>query len=75
MNELECMRAFAKVAEVASFTEAGRQLDLAKSTISNHVNQLEEFLEPQLFQRSTRLLNITEAGTVFYQRCVRSGMR
>ena len=65
MNELECMRAFAKVAEVGSFTEAGRQLNLAKSTISKHVNQLEEFLEPQLFQRSTRRLYITEAGTVF----------
>ena len=70
MNELECIKAFVKVAEVGSFTKAAQQLDLAKSAVTKRINQLEEHLELQLFQRSTRRLSITEGGTVFYQRCV-----
>lgn len=70
MNELECMRTFVKVAEVGSFAEAGRQLNTAKSAITKRISQLEEHLELQLFQRSTRRLAITEGGAVFYQRCI-----
>jgi len=70
MNELECIRTFIKVAEVGSFTEAARQLGSAKSAVTKRINQLEEHLELQLFQRSTRRLSITEGGTAFYQRCI-----
>ncbi len=70
MNELECMKTFVKVAEVGSFTEAARQMNSAKSAVTKRINQLEDHLELQLFQRSTRRLSITEGGTVFYQRCI-----
>ncbi len=70
MNELECIRTFVKVAEVGSFTEAARQMDSAKSAVTKRINQLEDHLELQLFQRSTRRLSITEGGTAFYQRCI-----
>ena len=70
MNELECIRTFVKVAEVGSFTEAARQMNSAKSAVTKRINQLEDHLELQLFQRSTRKLAITEGGTVFYQRCI-----
>ena len=70
MNELESIRAFVKVAEVGSFTKAAEQLNVAKSAVTKRINQLEEHLELQLFQRSTRSLTITEGGTIFYQRCV-----
>ena len=70
MNELECIKAFVKVAEVGSFTEAARQLNTAKSAVTKRISQLEGHLELQLFQRSTRTLSITEGGTVFYQRCI-----
>ena len=53
MNELNCIRAFVKVVEVGSFAEASRQTDLAKSVITKRVNQLEEYMELQLLQRST----------------------
>ena len=69
MNELECMRTFVKVAEVGSFAEAARQLGSGKSLITRRINQLEDHLELQLFQRSTRKLTITEGGEAFYQRC------
>ncbi len=70
MNELECMRAFVKVVETGSFTEAARQTGTVKSVITKRVNQLEEHLELQLLQRSTRRLNITDGGADFYERAV-----
>ena len=71
MNELKCIRAFVKVVEVGSFAEAARQTDTSKSVIATRINQLEAHLELQLLQRSTRRLNVTDAGTEFYERCVR----
>jgi len=70
MNELKCIRAFVKVVEVGSFAEAARQTGTAKSVIATRINQLEEHLELQLLQRSTRRLNVTDAGTEFYERSV-----
>ena len=70
MNELKCIRAFVKVVEAGSFAEAARQTDTAKSVIATRINQLEEHLELQLLQRSTRRLNVTDSGTEFYERCV-----
>ena len=70
MNELKCIRAFVKVVEVGSFAEAARQTDTAKSVVATRINQLEEHLELQLLQRSTRRLSVTDAGTEFYERCV-----
>ena len=57
MNELECIRAFVKVAEVGSFTKAAEQLNIAKSAVTKRINQLEAYLELQLFQRSTVVIN------------------
>lgn len=70
MNELECIKAFIKVVEVGSFSEAARQTGTVKSVITKRVNQLEEHLELQLLQRSTRRLTITDGGADFYQRTV-----
>ena len=70
MNEIECMRAFTKVVEVGSFAEAARQTDTVKSVITKRVNQLEELLELQLLQRSTRKLTLTDGGADFYQRSI-----
>ncbi len=69
MNEFDCIRTFVKVVEVGSFAEAARQTGTAKSVISKRVNQLEDHLELQLLQRSTRRLTVTDAGTEFYERC------
>ncbi len=70
MNELECIRAFVKVVEAGSFTEAARQSGTVKSVIAKRVNQLESHLELLLLQRSTRRMAITDAGADFYERAV-----
>ncbi len=70
MNELECIRTFVKVVEVGSFAEASRQFGTVKSVITKRVNQLEDHLELQLLQRSTRKLTLTDGGADFYERAV-----
>ncbi|MDG1905431.1 MAG: LysR substrate-binding domain-containing protein [Arenicella sp.] len=70
MNELECIRTFVKVVEAGSFAEAARQTSTVKSVVTKRVNQLEEHLELQLLQRSTRRLTVTDGGTDFYERAV-----
>lgn len=68
MNELKCIRAFVKVVDVGSFAEAARQTGTVKSVVTKRVTQLEEHLELQLLQRSTRKLTLTEGGSDFYHR-------
>lgn len=70
MNELSSLRAFVKVVEVGSFAEAARQMGTAKSVVTKRVNQLEEHLQLELLQRSTRRLSITDTGSALYERCV-----
>lgn len=70
MNELNSLRAFVKVVEVGSFAEASRQMGTSKSVITKRVNQLEEHLQLELLQRSTRRLSITDTGSALYERCV-----
>ncbi|MEM6641161.1 MAG: LysR family transcriptional regulator [Pseudomonadota bacterium] len=70
MNELNSLRAFVKVVEAGSFAEAARQMGAAKSVITKRVNQLEQMLQIELLQRSTRRLTITDTGTALYERCV-----
>jgi len=42
MENIESLRAFVRVVEVGSFSEAGRQLDMAPSSVSRQINEIEE---------------------------------
>ena len=59
---LRQLRAFIAVAEEKHFTRAADKLDLSQSSVSTLVHELEENLGLRLFDRHTRLLQITEAG-------------
>ncbi len=71
MDELKSIRAFVKIVEAGSFAEAARQTGIANSVMTKRINQLEEHMEIELLQRSTRRLSITDTGASFYERCVR----
>ncbi len=58
---------FVKVVQTGSFSAAARQLGLPTSTVSTRVSRLEKRLGITLLQRTTRQLNLTEAGTVYFQ--------
>lgn len=62
--------AFVKVVQEGSFTGAARALRTPKTRISRKVQELEARLGAQLLHRTTRSLRLTEAGTIYFQRCV-----
>jgi DNA-binding transcriptional LysR family regulator len=61
--------AFVKVVQEGSFTAAARVLKVPKTRISRKVQELEERLQAQLLNRTTRSLKLTEAGAAYFQRC------
>ncbi|QDQ29327.1 LysR family transcriptional regulator [Chitinimonas arctica] len=63
------MAIFAQVADSGSFTAAARLLELPKSTVSQRVAELEAMLGLRLLQRTTRKLNLTEAGQTYLSHC------
>jgi DNA-binding transcriptional LysR family regulator len=61
--------AFVKVVQEGSFTAAARVLKVPKTRISRKVQELEQRLQAQLLNRTTRSLKLTEAGAAYFQRC------
>src|ERR1035437_5601675 len=68
MNQLEAMQIFIRVAELASFTQAAESLGLPKASVSTAVQQLEGLLGTRLLHRTTRKVQMTQDGQVFYER-------
>ncbi len=65
--DLNDVRVFLRVAELASFTQAAEQLDMAKGRVSTAVQRLEAKLGARLLQRSTRRVTLTPDGEQFQQ--------
>ena len=70
MDKLSSLRAFVKVVELGSFSEAGRQLRLSRSAISKYVGELEHSLGVQLLNRTTRHASPTENGQAYFERAL-----
>ncbi len=68
MNRLDAMQIFVRVAELASFTRAAESLGLPKASISTSVQQLESLLGTRLLHRTTRRVQLTLDGQIFYER-------
>ncbi|KGW01391.1 LysR family transcriptional regulator [Burkholderia pseudomallei] len=60
---------FVAVVEAGSLTAAAERLGLAKTMVSAHVQRLEAEVGASLVVRTTRRLNVTEAGRAFYDAC------
>lgn len=56
------LRTFVAITEVKSFSEAGRQLGLSQSSVSEHVKRLEQFAGHKLFIRDTHSNSLTDHG-------------
>jgi DNA-binding transcriptional LysR family regulator len=66
------VQAFVRVAELKSFTEAARSLDLPTSSISRAITALETELGAKLFERTTRRLALTPLGRTYYEHASRA---
>ena len=68
-ERLKGIDVFVAVADFGSFTAAAERLNLTGSAVSKGIARLEARLGARLFNRTTRTLSLTEAGTVFYKTC------
>lgn len=66
--ELRHLRAFTAVAENLSFTAASRHLLLTQPALTRTIQQLERSLEIKLLERTSRSVQLTDAGRAFLAR-------
>lgn len=64
---------FIRVAELGSISAAGRALGLSAAAASAALKRLEQRVESQLLERSTRSLRLTQAGEDFLSYCIQAG--
>ncbi len=69
MNKLNSMINFVEVVKENSFTLASDKKGLSRAQMSKSVMQLEEHLNTQLLNRTTRKISLTETGKIYYERC------
>ncbi len=71
MDRFEAMNILVSVVETGSFTAAGKRLGVPLATVSRKLAELESHLGTRLLARSTRRLDLTEAGADYVASCKR----
>ena len=68
MTDQSGLREFAAVVEHGSFTAAADALNVPTSFVSREIKRLEERLNARLLHRTTRKLQLTDMGRIYYDR-------
>jgi DNA-binding transcriptional LysR family regulator len=68
MDQLQAMRAFARVVETGGFARAAQSLQMPNATLSKAIQALEKHLGVKLLERSTRRVSVTRDGEAYYAR-------
>ena len=71
MDRFDAMQAFVRVVDTGSFTRAAESLHMSKTTVTQLVQQLEARLRVKLLNRTTRKVNVTADGALYYERAMR----
>jgi LysR family transcriptional regulator, regulator for bpeEF and oprC len=71
MDQLQAMRAFARIVEAGNFTRAADSLDVPNATMSKLVRELEAHLGVRLLHRTTRRVTTTPEGMDYYAKATR----
>ncbi|MEN8274318.1 LysR family transcriptional regulator [Acinetobacter seifertii] len=66
--DFNTLKVFVAVVERESFVGASKLLEMPTSNVSRCISQLEEKLDLQLIERSTRHMKVTQAGQLLYTR-------
>jgi DNA-binding transcriptional LysR family regulator len=69
LDKLTSMAVYVRVVDENSFAAAARHFRFSPSVVSAHVQELEDRLGVRLLNRTTRRLNLTDVGRVYYERC------
>lgn len=69
LDNVQDLVLFVKVAELESFTMAGKDMGLSPAVVSKRIQKLENRLGCRLLERTTRQVRVTEVGYDFYQNC------
>tara|TARA_R110000803_G_scaffold76020_3_gene140421 strand:+ start:1964 stop:2854 length:891 start_codon:yes stop_codon:yes gene_type:complete len=65
--DLIALRSFISVVDTGSFNQAAQLLNASTAAVSRRVSGLESALDVRLLNRTTRRIELTEAGQQFYQ--------
>lgn len=68
MDKIHAMQLFIRVAELESFSRAADTLGLPKGSVSRQIQALENHLGTRLLHRTTRRVQLTQDGMVYYER-------
>ena len=71
MDRHLALQCFCRVVETGGFASAARDLDYAPSMVTKYVQYLETWTGSRLLARTTRRMQLTEAGEHFYAYCRR----
>jgi DNA-binding transcriptional LysR family regulator len=69
MNQLQAMRVFTRVVDLASFNLAAKQLGMSAAAVTRSVGTLEAHLNMRLLNRTTRGLSLTDVGREYLDGC------
>lgn len=64
---LSSLRVFESVGRSGSFVQAALELGISSSAVSHSIRKLEESIDIQLFERTTREVNLTRKGRVLME--------
>ncbi|WP_300544399.1 LysR family transcriptional regulator [Maricaulis sp.] len=68
MDRIDALRLFCSVAELGSFTKAAEREAMTPGAASKQITALEQRLQARLFDRTTRSVRLTDAGTALLER-------
>jgi DNA-binding transcriptional LysR family regulator len=70
MDRFDQITTFVRVVELGGFAAAARDLGVAPSLVTTHIQALEQRLGARLLNRNTRHVKPTEVGEAYYKYCV-----
>jgi DNA-binding transcriptional LysR family regulator len=68
-TQLSTIALFCKAAELGSFTQAAQALGITPAAVSRGVGRLEDRLQAKLFRRTTRSMQLTDDGRLYFEQC------
>jgi DNA-binding transcriptional LysR family regulator len=70
MDRIDALRLFSSVAELGSFTRAAEREGITPGSASKQITALENRMQSRLFERTTRSVRLTDAGSALLDRLV-----